>query len=196
MSLDLLVGSGGVLSHAPRRVQAAMMMLDAFVPEGVTELAVDSIFMMPQLGVLAEVDNQMAKKAATDVFINDCLIRLGSAVAAVGEGKDGARCLKVQIAFPGGKSEAFELPFGSIRRVPLGEDEKAEVTVEPAGGFDVGAGKGKMLKRTLGGGIVGLVFDARGRPFRLPEDPARRIEKLSAWSVAMDLYAVDPKTLA
>ncbi len=48
--LDLLVGSGGVLSHAPRRVQSAFMMIDAFLPECVTELAVDSIFMMPQLG--------------------------------------------------------------------------------------------------------------------------------------------------
>ncbi|MEO8551008.1 MAG: glutamate mutase L, partial [Kofleriaceae bacterium] len=49
MKLDLLVGSGGVLSHAPRRVQAMLMMIDAFEVEGVTELAVDSIFMMPHL---------------------------------------------------------------------------------------------------------------------------------------------------
>ena len=53
MTLDLLVGSGGVLRHAAACSQAAMMMIDAFLPEGVTELAVDSIFMMPQLGVLA-----------------------------------------------------------------------------------------------------------------------------------------------
>jgi uncharacterized protein (TIGR01319 family) len=32
--LGLLVGSGGVLSHAPRRSQAALMMIDAFLPEG------------------------------------------------------------------------------------------------------------------------------------------------------------------
>ncbi|MDP6560604.1 MAG: glutamate mutase L, partial [Candidatus Binatia bacterium] len=52
MGLDMLIGSGGVLSHAPRRNQSAMMLVDAFLPEGVTHLAVDSIFMMPQLGVL------------------------------------------------------------------------------------------------------------------------------------------------
>ena len=45
--LDLLVGSGGVLSHAPRRMQTAAMLIDAFQPEGITRLAVDSIFMMP-----------------------------------------------------------------------------------------------------------------------------------------------------
>ncbi|MBT5831416.1 MAG: methylaspartate mutase, partial [Candidatus Latescibacteria bacterium] len=37
--LDLLVGSGGVLSHAPRRVQTAAMLIDAFQPEAVTRLA-------------------------------------------------------------------------------------------------------------------------------------------------------------
>src|SRR4029077_21191416 len=35
--LGLLVGSGGVLSHAPRRAQAALMMIDAFLPEGLTQ---------------------------------------------------------------------------------------------------------------------------------------------------------------
>ena len=53
MKLDLLVGSGGVLSHAPRMEQTAMMLIDAFEPEGFTTLAKDSIFMMPHLGVLA-----------------------------------------------------------------------------------------------------------------------------------------------
>ena len=50
LGLDMIVGSGGVLSHAPRRQQAMLMMIDAFQPEGITHLAVDSIFMMPQLG--------------------------------------------------------------------------------------------------------------------------------------------------
>ncbi|MDZ4121692.1 MAG: glutamate mutase L, partial [Candidatus Cloacimonadaceae bacterium] len=64
MTLSLLVGSGGVLSHAPRRNQTVMMLIDAFLPEGITRLAVDSIFMMPHLGVLSEI----SVKAATEVF--------------------------------------------------------------------------------------------------------------------------------
>ena len=35
-TLNMIVGSGGVLSHAPRRVQSAFMMIDAFLPEGLT----------------------------------------------------------------------------------------------------------------------------------------------------------------
>ena len=72
MSLDLLVGSGGVLSHAPRRQQSAKMLIDAFMPEGITQLAVDSIFMMPQLGVLANIDiddlKSIPRDAALEVF--------------------------------------------------------------------------------------------------------------------------------
>jgi len=34
MKLDMVIGSGGVLSHAPRRTEAAYMMLDAYQPEG------------------------------------------------------------------------------------------------------------------------------------------------------------------
>jgi uncharacterized protein (TIGR01319 family) len=197
MTLNLLVGSGGALSHAPSRVQAAMMMLDAFLPEGVTELAVDSIFMMPQLGVLAEVENESARKAATDVFVKDCMIYLGTVVAAVGRGKESAKCMKVGVDLPGGKREEFDLTYGQIRRVALGLGEEAEVSVDPAGGFDVGMGKGKALKRNVKGGVVGLVFDARGRrPFALPTESEERIAKLAEWAEAMDLYDRDPRTLA
>jgi hypothetical protein len=196
MGLDLLVGSGGALSHAPRRIQSAMMMLDAFLPEGVTELAVDSIFMMPQLGVLAEVENESARKAATDVFVKDCMIRLGTAVAAVGSTKPGRRCMRVRLKLPEGQSDQFELIFGQIRRMPLDVGQEAEVEVEPEGGFDVGAGRGRTLRRRLKGGVVGLIFDARGRrPFVLPEDRGERIGKLAEWSEAVGLYEKDPRTL-
>ena len=189
--LNLLVGSGGVLSHAPRRIQSAYMMLDAFLPEGITELAVDSIFMMPQLGVLAEVD----QKAATDVFVKDCLIRLGTAVAPVGAGKEGQRCLKATVQLPGGTQE-FEIPFGAMRRIELGVDEKAEATLEPAGSFDLGMGKGKSLKTTLHGGVAGLIFDCRGRqPFVLPEDREQRIRKLKEWAQALDTYPAEGLTI-
>src|SRR5437868_5191178 len=85
MALDLVVGSGGVLSHAPSRAQAALMMMAAYQPEGVTELAVDSIFMMPQLGILSTV----LPEAATQVFDRDCLIRLGTVIAPVGTARPG-----------------------------------------------------------------------------------------------------------
>ncbi|RLF26125.1 MAG: hypothetical protein DRN14_07385 [Thermoplasmata archaeon] len=153
--------------------------------------------MMPQLGVLAEVENESAKKAATDVFVKDCMIRLGTSVSAVGKGKEGGKCMSVKVTMPDGHTESFDVAFGEIRKVDLPVGQVADVEVHPAGSFDVGAGKGKVLKRKLSGGVVGLVFDARGRrPFELPQDPSERIRKLGEWALAMGVYPKDPRTLA
>src|SRR4029078_10258178 len=89
----LLCASGGVLSHAPRMDQTAMMLIDAFEPEGFTALAKDSIFMMPHLGVLAQVN----AKASLEVFERDCLIYLGACVAAKATGKPGKPCFRYSI---------------------------------------------------------------------------------------------------
>ena len=186
-ALDLLVGSGGVLSHAPRRAQSALMMVDAFLPEGFTELAVDSIFMMPQLGVLSTVHEQ----AAAEVFDRDCLIRLGTVIAPVGRGKEGQGCVRVKVESPGAPTQEVEVRFGDLALLPLPEDGEArvKVTADPDRGFDVGAGKGKAVTREVRGGVVGLLVDARGRqPFELPADPQKRIERLRAWNKTLKLY--------
>ncbi len=183
--LDLLVGSGGVLSHAPRRSQAALMLIDAFLPEHVSELAVDSIFMAPQLGVLSTVH----PTAARQVFEKDCLIRLGTCVAPVGPGKDGQTALKVSLEMPGGKREEISIPYGYIRLVPLADGERAKAILRPEKSFDVGEGKGRERTVNLRGGVVGLIFDCRGRrPFTIPEDRTRRITKLSEWNEALQMY--------
>jgi uncharacterized protein (TIGR01319 family) len=179
MKLDLLVGSGGVLSHAPRRAQSALMMIDAFAVAGVTELAVDSIFMMPHLGVLSTVN----ERAATEVFEKDCLIRLGTCVAPVGAGKPGQTCLTAQVG-----SETVTLRVGELRRLPLAEGERVRAALAPARGWDVGGGKGQRVEATLRGGTTGLIFDGRGRPLELPANDRERVDKLVAWARALEAY--------
>ena len=188
MELGIIVGSGGVLSHAPRRAQAALMMLDAYEPEGFTRLAVDSIFMMPQLGILSTVHPE----ASAQVFERDCLIKLGWAIAPVGAGRDGAEAVTVEVHRADGTTDRVTVPFGSIRVVPLPLGETAEVTAHPHQGLDVGGGHGRAVHRTIDGGVVGIIVDARGRqPFALPEDEGRRREKLWEWFTAMDLYPAE-----
>jgi len=185
MTLDLLIGSGGVLSHAPRRSQAALMLIDSFLPEGVTMLAVDSIFMMPQLGVLSEVHPQ----AATEVFDKDCLIRLGTCVAPSGENRKASVLAEVSYTAPDGSTVELPVQRGDMKVMPLGVGQKVEAVIRPAKNLDVGAGPGSEWRGMLEGGVVGIIFDGRGRqPFALPEDDGRRIEKLQEWSMAMDIY--------
>lgn len=178
MDLDLLVGSGGVLSHAPRRHQSAKMMIDAFLPEGITQLAVDSIFMMPQLGVLASVH----EKAATEVFNKDCLLRLGTCIAPVGNGKPGKDFVTVNLELPEGKKFSRTIPYGEMVLI---EAPYAPISAEiiPVRGVDTGGGPGQTVNTKVYGGLVGIIIDARGRnPFILPSNPAERVEKLNAWS--------------
>ncbi|MHC4414168.1 MAG: glutamate mutase L [Planctomycetota bacterium] len=183
MKLDLLVGSGGVLSHAPRMHQTAMMIIDAFQPEGVTRLAKDSIFMMPHLGVLAQVH----PKAAMEVFERDCLIYLGTCVAAKGLGKPGKACFDYTIKGDT-VNDSDELTFGEIRLLPLGPDETAVISAEPARAFDLGSGPGRRIEKEVRGGTVGLVLDARGRPLILPEERSEARRAVEAWVTALELY--------
>ena len=179
LSLNMIVGSGGVLSHAPQRAQSALMMMDAYQPEGVTMLAVDSIFMMPQLGVLSTI----LPEAATQVFERDCLIRLGDCIAPVGIAKDGDPC--VTVALKNGGTHA--VPFGEVLVVPLANGASDEAQIQPARGFDLGLGKGKAVTTIVQGGVVGLIIDARGRPIALPSVASARVAKMKLWLAALGL---------
>jgi len=175
-----MMGSGGVLSHAPRRVPAAAMLIDAFEPEGVTELAVDSVFMMPQLGVLSE----HRPEAALEVFERDCIVRLGVCVAPVGSARAGEPCVVVHLE----DGRSAEVAAGSMAVIPLGPGERCEMAVEASGAFDAGAGRGRRVVREVSGGEVGVVVDARGRPLVQPgaTDAGRTVRR--AWEESLALY--------
>jgi len=184
MNLSMLVGSGGVLSHAPRRSQAALMLIDGFHPEGVTFLAVDSIFMMPQLGVLSTVMPEAAKQ----VFERDCLVRLGHCVAPAGTGKAGQSCLKLTAEWPGKGHLAEEFKCGEMALLPLGVGQKVKARLEPVRPFDLGQGKGAAVEAELEGGVVGVIIDCRGRPLVLPADETARVNSLQRWLTALNIY--------
>ncbi len=185
MALDLLIGSGGVLSHAPRRSQTALMLIDSFLPEGNTMLAVDSIFMMPHLGVLSEVHPE----AAVEVFNNDCLIKLGPCIAPAGSFKKVAHLATISLTMPDGKVIEEKILPGKMKLIKLGVDEKAEAVITPSKGLDMGNGPGEIWQGTLEGGIVGIILDGRGRhPFVLPEKDKERVELLQEWSQTLDTY--------
>ncbi|MDH4156791.1 MAG: glutamate mutase L [candidate division Zixibacteria bacterium] len=192
MSLNMLIGSGGVLSHAPRRQQSALMMIDAFLPEGITRLAVDSIFMMPQLGVLTEVQPQ----AATEVFEKDCLIHLGTCVAPAGTFRKPGPVMKYTIELPDGRVSGT-LNSLEMKRFDLGVEENGlpqtvRAVFEPERGFDCGAGKGNRVEKEVHGGVVGIILDGRGRPFDLSTLPeGERVSYLKQWMGELNIYPKD-----
>jgi hypothetical protein len=161
-----------------------MMMIDAFQPQGVTMIAVDSIFMMPHLGVLSTINEQ----AATEVFEKDCLINLGTCVSLANTGKPGSKCLDYRITLPDGQEKSDSLLYGELKLIDLKEGETAEIEITPTRQFDVGRGKGQKMEEKVSGGVVGLVIDVRGRPLSLHKDKVRRIEQIKKWNKAFRAY--------
>jgi uncharacterized protein (TIGR01319 family) len=190
MKLDLLVASGGVLSHAPRMHQTAMLLIDAFEPEGVTVLAKDSIFMMPHLGVLASVH----PKAAEQVFDRDCLVYLGTCVCAKGTPKPGKTCFKYQLS--GDCNESGEIAGGDLKLIEMAPGDRATIVITPARGMDLGEGPGKKVQQEVRGGTVGLILDGRGRPLALPEERAACQKTVQGWLDALDVYAEEKEPAA
>jgi uncharacterized protein (TIGR01319 family) len=185
LDLDLLVASGGVLSHAPRMEQTAMMLIDAFQPEGITRLAKDSIFMMPHLGVLSSVHVQ----AASEVFEKDCLVYLGTCIAPVGEAKWGKPCLKYRFELPDGTSVEESANVGELKLYRLDAGAEARIHLDPTRAFDLGNGPGVPVEATVHGGTAGLIIDTRGRPFDLSDVRAGdRVALLKKWMTDLNIY--------
>lgn len=188
MNFKIIAGTGGLLSHAPRRVQSLMILTDAFQPEGVTKIFQDSIFMMPHLGVLSTV----YKEAAWQVFDKDCLIRLGTVIAPTGlADKENEIVMDLTIEKPSGETLKEKVRWGEVKKIDLKEDQKALFRIRPNKRFDMGMGYGKEIKTEVEGGVVGVILDGRGRPLKLLESKEERGEKLLEWWSALEAYPLE-----
>ncbi len=154
--LDLVIGSGGVLSHAPQRLGAALMMVDAFELNGVVELAVDSVFMLPHLGVLASVHPE----AAEEIFFADCLVRVSCLVAPAGEVADSG----VMAAVYFNDVLVGEVISGSIRSIGAElAGKEGELRVVPKNGCQI-KGQRRSFSKKIKVGAEGFLMDGRKRP--------------------------------
>ena len=187
MDIGIIAGTGGLLSHAPRRVQTLLILADAFQPEGVTRLFQDSVFMMPHLGILSTIH----ERAAWTIFDKDCLVRLGTVISPRGAGILGEPVMTVDLEMPDGPRTGEKITFGEVRRIRLAESKEAKAIITPHGKFDMGNGPGRTVESTVMGGEVGVVLDARGRPLHLAEEETVRRERLLKWFQALDVYPMD-----
>ena len=125
--------------------------------------------MMPHLGVLAAVHPQ----AAREVFVHDCLVNVGHAIAPVWK-RQGLAQGEVARVFVDGR-QLQPVRAGSIAVVELEVGRRYDLRVEPRGkAVDVGAGPGKVVEKEIEGGCVGLILDGRNRPIEMPRGKAAR----------------------
>jgi hypothetical protein len=178
---DLILATGGVLSHAPKEGQLALMLLDALQPRGVVSLVVDSTMLITQLGAVATV----APIPAVQVNENDAVTRrLGTCVVPFGAMRPGVPAVRLEIEYSNGQQQQVEVKGGTIEVIPLPPNTQASLSLFPAPGVDVGLGPGEHARAAdeIDGGLIGLIVDARGRPLELPTDTAQRQARLQQWA--------------
>jgi hypothetical protein len=160
-------------------------MLDALQPEGVTDLYVDSQFLLPHVGALLECDGEAARSILND----QAMVLLGTSICPVGPAaQPGAVIAKVEAG-----GESWDVLAGELRVLPLAG--AVEANIVPKKDWDVGDGRGVPVKANLCGGTVGVILDGRGRPLKLPTTPAERVASLKKWYKAMSAYP-DHESLA
>ncbi len=182
---DLILATGGVLAHAPRYGQVAIMLLDALQPRGVTSLVLDKTLLISQLGAVATI----APIAAVQINENDAVShRLGTCVIPFGDLIPGETAVRVGVEYSNGRQLNIDVKAGSIEVIPLRGNEQALLTLYPSPTVDVGLGPGERARAAeeIDGGLIGLIIDARGRPLQLPTQDTERQALLQQWMQALD----------
>jgi hypothetical protein len=184
--LDVIVGSGGTLAHAPQVAQAALVLLDALQPAGITTLTLDVAQLLGMLGSLSPAATALSMGVADGDAV---VAQLGPVISTTGSVPEGQPALTVTLEYADGRRESTEVAQGAIARLPLGPGEQATLSLFPAPSVDAGLGPGQHARASdpLQGGMLGLIIDARGRPLALPRQAEERRARLLEWRRALGI---------
>jgi hypothetical protein len=179
---DSILACGAVFSGAPRPGHAALILLDALEPTGITSLILDMNGLAPAIGAAATIDPLITAQ----VLDSGSFLRLGTVVAPVGrlsaERQRGQVAVRIKMTYANGETAQADVAYGSLQLLPLPVGQSATITLQPARALDLGHGPGRPATlRDVRGGAVGLIVDARGRPLRLPRDAGERRVTLQKW---------------
>jgi hypothetical protein len=167
------------LAGTPKPGYAALILLDALQPVGITTLVLDPYGLAPALGAAAG----RLPMATVQLMEAGVLVALGTVVAPSGRAKPGRKVLTYELEPEGGGvGSRGEVLHGQLLALPLASGEYGRLRLDPGRGFDLGlggSGRGGTLR--VAGGAAGVIIDARGRPLGLPGDPEARREMSLKW---------------
>ena len=106
-------------------------------------------------------------------------------ISPIGEVKPGKPCFDYTMTVDGQDRQGTVMA-GQVILEPLEVGQTATVQLAPARGVDLGEGRGRAVEADVHGGVVGVVFDGRGRPLVVPAD--NRSDIVNQWAQALDAY--------
>lgn len=167
--------SGATLTRPPHAGWSALIALDALLPTGVSRLVLDPYGMAAALGTAAPLNPRAVVQSMDAGVFHD----LGTIVSLSGQARSGSVALHGTMQRVGEEPVPFEVTGGSLAVLPLGPGQRATLMVEAAHMAVDGLGRDGAL--AVVGGELGVVVDARGRPFRFARTPEARREQMWAW---------------
>jgi hypothetical protein len=175
-----IVLSGSTLTKPPHYGWSVLVALDALQPVGISQFLLDPYGVAAALGAIAPHNPLTVVQALeTGTFYN-----LATVVSISGRARRGEVVLRGSVKPEGAdRAEPFEARFGTITRVPLAHGIRAEVTLQPR--YVEVDGVRRKRKLSITGGALGLIIDARGRPWRFPRTSEQRRERMTRWLMAI-----------
>ncbi len=146
--IDTYVGSGGVISHTGDEESIFLMLADAFLPSGISNIMYDRGFRSPHMGLFAAVD----KEKAYEVYRDEVLKKVGMVVAPSGKYTKGRNVLKLTEI---DDSISAQVRWGEVLYYPRGL--KAKIIAEK--GSEIYKNRKEIEVDTS----LPLLIDCRGR---------------------------------
>ncbi len=172
-----ILAGGGALSDSTRPGDGLLLLLDALQPSGVSTVILDQNNLLPLLGAAAAQNSLLP----VQVLESGAFLSIGTVVAPVVSTHYGTPILRAKLSYENGTEARADVKFGSLEILQLQSGEVGKLNLQPMHGADVGFGPGRAGTISVSGGVLGVVFDGRGRPLELPSDAVRRRELIKKW---------------
>lgn len=173
-----IIAAGSILTQAQHPGIAALLLLDALQPVGITELQIDPYNLLSSLGVVAYLKPLITVQALEAPG----LVSLGTAFSPQGRVRYGQDVMYVQARLADGQVLNHTVRGGEIWMVPALPGDPVEVAVRLRGGLTISGRRRFKLRVTAG--AAGVIFDGRGRPLVMPR-PRDRAARFMQWQLAM-----------
>lgn len=169
-AFDTILLGGATLTNTHLPGWSMLAIADVVQPTGITRVLADPHGVAPALGAIAPIQPE----ALVHLLESRTFTSLGTLIAASMRGKSGFATIKDKM---GNEAQGEIIHNGSLMVVPLPEQQESYLTLQRAG--IEGVRRNRPIP--VSGGLMGIVIDTRGRPWRLPSNDEQRRKALRQW---------------